>query len=222
MRPYIFALSILIVASGAVLYWRTDIAAGRWPLRGVGDALFYLVGLLFVWPFVAIPVFLVALPLYWIVRKQFPAPASAPSVETYKRACAAFDEWWNRTQREFWRSLSGRRFEIELAALFNRLGWQARPTPASNDGGIDVELFRGGTRTIVQCKAHAKPVGPAVVRELFGALAASEARSAMVASLSGFSPGARAFALEHGVELIDLEWILAQQKALQVRRSSAA
>jgi restriction system protein len=140
-------------------------------------------------------------------------------VAAYKRACAAFDEWWRRTQRDFWRSLSGRRFEIELAALFNRLGWQARPTPASNDGGIDVELFRDGTRTIVQCQAHAKPVGPAVVRELFGALAASEAQSAMVASLSGFSPGARAFAVEHGVELIDLEWILSRQRALEVPMS---
>jgi HJR/Mrr/RecB family endonuclease len=160
----------------------------------------------------------IAIPLQYLVALAIPELASATRIKLYSAATAAFDEWWTRTQSDFWKSLSGLAFERELAALFNRIGWEAYPTVASGDGGIDVELYREGQRTIVQCKARTRPVGPAAARELYGALAASGARSAMLASLSGFSPAARDFARLHSIELIDLEWIIQQQKALEAGR----
>src|SRR2546428_5546513 len=75
-------------------------------------------------------------------------------VDEYKSAFKRFREWWTRTQKSFWCSLSGTQFESELAALYRRLGYRAELTSTSGDEGVDIWLYTERGREIVQCKAH--------------------------------------------------------------------
>ena len=85
---------------------------------------------------------------------------------------------------------SGLELEDRCAAILERLGWEARKTPRSGDGGIDII----GSKTdevgieqqiYIQCKDHARPVGVQVVRELIGVLPAYQNVVAVLASPSG-------------------------------------
>jgi restriction system protein len=98
------------------------------------------------------------------------------------------------------------------------MGWEAKPTRATGDGGIDIEAKIDGARVIVQCKAYSKPVSPAVARELYGTLLSSKAQSAMLASVSGFGRGVHEFIAGKPISLIDLPWILDKQQGLDFER----
>jgi len=138
--------------------------------------------------------FLPALILYASWRPL--AGLFVPSIRRYGRfvqARDAYKAWELRTCMEYWRSMSGRVFERELGAAFSRQGFAVELTPASGDQGIDIILRRGGRKTIVQCKATAKPVGPAVARELYGALQACGADDAILAATAGVTTGVREF-----------------------------
>jgi len=50
------------------------------------------------------------------------------------------------------RELSWREFELLLAEAFRRQGWSVSETPVGADGGIDLELHRGGEHVVAQCK----------------------------------------------------------------------
>lgn len=135
-------------------------------------------------------------------------------VKKYKDAKAKYDSWWIRTQVEFWKSLSGKRFEQELANLYSRLGYIVSLTPTTGDKGIDLILQKNEKEIIVQCKAHKKPVGPNVARELYGTLMAYKAHQAILASISGFSPGVREFVKSKPIKLICLQDIIYMQKTI--------
>lgn len=136
-------------------------------------------------------------------------------VDAYKVALAKYQLWYQKTQHEFWMSLSGRRFEFELASLYRRLGHDCIVTPASNDKGIDLILNRNGERIIIQCKAHKKPVNPNVIRELIGTMICAGANKAILASLSGFSPGVRGYITDKNIELIELRDIINMQESIE-------
>jgi len=148
-------------------------------------------------------------------------PRSDP-VHRYQQAVTAFEDWWVRTRAEHWQRLSGRKVELELARLFNAIGWQAEATRASGDRGIDIEARVDGARVIVQCKAHSKSVTPGVARELYGTLIASGAQSAILASVSGFGPGVHDFISGKPIRLIDLPWILEKQQGLDFEKMPTA
>ena len=65
--------------------------------------------------------------------------------------------------------------------------------------------MEGGMRIIVQCKAHKKPVGPHVARDLYGTLISSHARRAVLASTSGFTPGVIEFIRGKPIELLSVD-----------------
>ncbi len=136
----------------------------------------------------------------------------------FKRALSAFKAWDRRTRESFWRSLSGRAFEIEPAMLFERQGYKVELTPAPGDKGIDIILRRPGNTTLVQCKQTSKPVGPAVARELYGALVASEAQEAVLASISGVTAGVRDFVAGKPIRIMRLSDIIAMHQALDSSR----
>jgi restriction system protein len=98
-----------------------------------------------------------------------------------------------RVKRQFWQSLTGPQFEHELAQLFSRTGYQVYVTPISGDEGIDIVMRKDDKKIVVQCKAHQNPVGPGVVRELYGAMMHANANEAILASLGGFTQGVLAF-----------------------------
>lgn len=135
-----------------------------------------------------------------------------PSLRRFTRfatAKRAFAAWELRTRMEFWRAMSGRAFEAELAAAFRRLGYDAALTPVSRDEGVDIVLKRDGKTIVVQCKATRAPVGPAVARELYGALLASGADEAVLAATAGVTVGVRRFASGKPIRLLGMPEILA-------------
>lgn len=134
------------------------------------------------------------------------------SYNAYLQAQEDYDDWFVRTQTTFWRSLDGLAFEREVASLLTKSGLPARLTPASNDKGIDLIL---GDGSIVQCKQRKDPVGPAVVRELYGTLMASRAPRAILISTNGFTPGAHDFAKGKPIELWDHNVLIKMQRDLE-------
>ena len=91
-------------------------------------------------------------------------------------------------------SLGGREFEWELATLYRYLGYDVEATPTTGDQGIDLVLRKDGKTTVVQCKSHKSPVGPAVARELLGSMVAFGADDAILACTGGFTRGVKEFA----------------------------
>ena len=108
-----------------------------------------------------------------------------------------------------WQSLGGLEFEYELSKLYSELGYEVSRTRASGDEGIDIFISKDGKTTIVQCKAHKKPVGPSAVRDLYGTLLPCGADDAILASVSGCTAGTRNFAMDKPIKLLGLAGILA-------------
>ena len=107
-----------------------------------------------------------------------------------------------RKLREYWMSLDGLEFEQELGEVFKRLGYTVQSTPRTGDQGIDIILRKDGKTTIVQCKSHQSPVGPAVARELYGSMRATKADGAILACTGGFTRGVKQFAQGKPINLI--------------------
>lgn len=115
---------------------------------------------------------------------------------------------WLRLQEFWWQTLDGRRFEIELAIVFEGLGYDVRHTGRAGDGGIDLVISRDGPETIVQCKAHKRPIGPGPVRDLYGAMIAGKVQEAWLVTTNGFSRTARDFAKGKRIRLLKVREIL--------------
>ncbi len=168
---------------GAVLFWTV-----LWP--------FFLLGLLLT------PIINVAL------RTTLHRDLRYRNYQNYQDALLAF----KRKQRDFWFNLSPFEFERKIASLYSRHGYRTTVTPASGDEGIDIVMYSGAEKIIVQCKRHGSPIGPAVVRELYGALAASNAQSAILVCTGGFTRGVYEFARDKPIILLDLDRILELEK----------
>jgi hypothetical protein len=104
-----------------------------------------------------------------------------------------------RTSGGYWRNLDGLSFECEVAALLSSLGHKVTRVGQSGDGGID--LYSDGIP--VQCKQHAKPQGPAVVREFIGACKIAGAKRGILIATAGVTAPARRIATEHNLDVID-------------------
>lgn len=113
-----------------------------------------------------------------------------------------------KRQRSWWTSLDGWSFEKEVAKVFQSSGYTANVTSGSNDGGIDINLYRGSERIVVQCKNYKSAVGPAPVRDLFGVLTSVKAHGAIMVSQTSYTKGAVQFAYDHGIKLMTLDDII--------------
>ena len=108
-----------------------------------------------------------------------------------------------RKLEEYWTRLGGVEFERELATLYRHQGYRVESTPVSGDQGIDLILSKGGKTTVVQCKSHGSPVGPAVARELIGSMVTFPgADKAILACTGGFTQGAYDFVRGKPIELV--------------------
>jgi hypothetical protein len=136
----------------------------------------------------------------WVWRRT---QKDSGALRQYDAAIEAFrpihQQWgrqnseWERTQLAWWSALGPRRFEIELASLLERRGLKVQWTGRAGDGGVDISADDGRGVIIIQCKAHAKPIGPGPVRDLFGTLNHCGAREAWIVSIAGFSAAAQRF-----------------------------
>jgi HJR/Mrr/RecB family endonuclease len=121
-----------------------------------------------------------------------------------------------RQKRSYWESLNGYEFEIETAEVLKRHQFNPRVTAGSADGGVDIEVTRGGRRGVVQCKAHVACVGPHVVRDLYGVIHHSGADFGIIVSRGGFTRGAVDFARGKPIFLIDTSDLIKMQDGVDV------
>jgi SNF2 family DNA or RNA helicase len=107
--------------------------------------------------------------------------------------------------------LSPLEFEHFIGELFTKMGYYAKVTKQSNDGGIDV-IAKLQTPTsidevIIQCKHKQDPmanVDIVKVRELLGVLSSNRKLAKAILVTNGkFTNGAKDFANNNGIELID-------------------
>lgn len=98
-------------------------------------------------------------------------------------------------------------FEGYVANLYRRLGYRARVTRATGDGGIDIHLRRGGRHDVVEVKLYARGrrVGREAIQKLWAAQLDAGAQGAVFVTTCGFTAQAEAFARRHGLELVDGE-----------------
>jgi len=95
--------------------------------------------------------------------------------------------------------IKSREFEKLVSRLLQDQGWETELTKETRDGGKDILAFRdNGVNQhlcLVETKKYRKdrPVGIALVRELWGTLCDEQATSAMLVTTSYFSPEAIEF-----------------------------
>ncbi len=123
-----------------------------------------------------------------------------------------------RQQKEFWRSLTGIQFETEIASLFEKLGYEVTLTRGSGDEGVDLYLNKNDKISVVQCKAHKKPVAPSVVRDLYGTMLHNRADEAILVTLAGFTLGVKNFVEGKPIELMSLSDIIKLQNELVTKK----
>jgi hypothetical protein len=109
---------------------------------------------------------------------------------------------YQQTTEQYWKSLRGIAFETSLGKLYSSMGYSVRQTKGSGDEGIDLVLEKDGTKTVVQCKGHQKPVGVGVVRDLYGAMMHFGAERAILACPAGFTQGVVRFVADKPIHLV--------------------
>ncbi len=112
-----------------------------------------------------------------------------------------------------------KRLEDLCCAFYREKGIAAETTVLGADGGVDIRLFQDEARparttTVVQCKAHNKPIGVKPIRELRGVMAHEGAEKGIFMAPSGYTEDARAFAESNRITLLDGKLFLAMIQRL--------
>ena len=116
-------------------------------------------------------------------------------------------------------ALSPTAFEKYVAGLFRKKGYRVRHRGRRGDRGVDLELTHpGGRKAIVQCKRYLRPIGPDIVRELFGTLVHERVHHAFLVTTAEISTAAREWAAYKPLTLIDGKTLVQIAAALQKKR----
>lgn len=107
------------------------------------------------------------------------------AVVRYRSARAEYDRWLAKRREDYWRSLTGIQFENELAALYRKMGYEARTTRHTADGGVDIIVKEGDETLVVQCKAHQSKVSIRTARELAQSMRDFGAARGVIACIAG-------------------------------------
>lgn len=101
--------------------------------------------------------------------------------------------------------MSWREFEGLAAEAFRQQGYRVVERGGDGpDGGVDLELHMGSDKYLVQCKQwKSQKVGVAIVRELYGVMAAERAVGAFVVASGAFTEEAKNFADGRAIQLFD-------------------
>jgi restriction system protein len=120
--------------------------------------------------------------------------------------------------------LDPRKFELLVAELYRRQGFEATLTPAAGDEGVDIYVVSrsdlGQALWVVQAKRYAarNPIGAGIVRELYGTVMAKDASAGILVTTSFFQPGAKKLEREFEYRLslknyLDLQELLRRPKS---------
>ncbi len=101
--------------------------------------------------------------------------------------------------------MNWREFEGLVAETFRQQGYRVVERGGDGpDGGVDLELYRGADKYLVQCKQwKSSKVGVVIVRELFGLMSAEHAVGGFVVASGEFTQEAKAFAEGRSIRLVD-------------------
>jgi energy-coupling factor transporter ATP-binding protein EcfA2 len=107
--------------------------------------------------------------------------------------------------------LTGRQFEMIVAEMFDKMGYQVKLTQETRDGGKDLIIVDkrevGDFLIYAECKKFApdRPVGVGIVSNLNGRLDVDRATAGLIVTTSYFTPDAKAFTekIRHRMSLAD-------------------
>ncbi|MFQ5852246.1 MAG: restriction endonuclease [Candidatus Binatia bacterium] len=109
-------------------------------------------------------------------------------------------------------------FENFISNLFDQIGFQAKLTRSSKDGGVDVIAYDPrpllGGKVVIQAKRYKNVVGVSAVRDLYGTMINEGASKGVLVTTSHYGPDTYDFANDKPIELIDgggLLYLLEQQ-----------
>ena len=137
-------------------------------------------------------------------QAQLNADAALKKQELAAKRKAAFD--LQQKSKDYWLNLDGWSFEKKVGALFREIGCKdVDVTSGSGDGGVDIRMSFVNMRIVVQCKNQKLPVGPGVVRQLFGSLLDEKANAAILVASAGWSKASAEFASGKNIHLIAVE-----------------
>jgi restriction system protein len=107
-------------------------------------------------------------------------------------------------------SMKWSEFEMLVGEMFRRRGFTVIERGGNGpDGGVDLELLLDKDRYFVQCKQwKSQKVGVAVVRELYGVMAAEGAVGGFVVASGTYTDDARSFAEGRAIELVATDELL--------------
>lgn len=94
-------------------------------------------------------------------------------------------------------------FEIVMAEIYNKLGYEVKRTQATRDGGKDIIIRKpeilGDFIYYVECKKYApkRHIGVGIVRNLIGTINTDRVNGGILATTSYFSRDAREFILDN-------------------------
>lgn len=122
--------------------------------------------------------------------------------------------WWHGRQpavvpvepldRETLYNLNPYDFERYVANLFRSKGYKVQLRGRSGDAGVDLMLTQpGGKKAIVQCKRYRRPIGPDIIRELYGTLMHERVAHAFLVTTADISDSAREWAQGKPMTLVD-------------------
>jgi restriction system protein len=114
----------------------------------------------------------------------------------------------------------GKTFEEYLEVLFRRLGYKVERTRFVGDYGGDLVLRKGGVRTVVQAKRHAKSVGVRAVQEVVAAKGYYDCDETLVVSNSRYTKQAEELARRNDVELWDRDMLIRQLTATGAKQAA--
>lgn len=114
------------------------------------------------------------------------------------------------------KSEQGTTFEKRVAKMFEDKGFSnVRLTPSSNDGGIDIFMYKGVEKCGVECKDHEKPIGRPVIQKFHSALLMNEMKYGYIVVSSTFSQQAIEYAGSINNRLAGLHIELVNGKKLE-------
>ncbi|MFM6932136.1 MAG: restriction endonuclease [Novosphingobium sp.] len=156
--------------------------------------------------------FILSIPIKLVidaVRRIFlPSPLSS-NLRAFLAANAEFDAEvadWNDRQTEqgfsYWKDQRGVAFERAVYNFLHRRACHVQMTKGSGDGGIDLIVRMAQDTYWCQCKAHAKPIGVSVIREIAGVCSRGGGIPVVIA-VNGYTKSAVSAAYELNVKLIE-------------------
>ena len=155
----------------------------------------------------------------YLISKTVKTPIKH-SNDQYIADMLAFNYWQQLQDKTYWESLDGHQFEDAVASLYRKQGYHAVVSKAGGDGGIDIVLTKDNRRIAVQCKAHNKPVGPAVARDLYGTMTGQGYKEGILVSTHGFTKGVYDFVQDKPISLVTLYDILRMPQDIPTQKSS--